>query len=210
MQLHLSRVHDRQVIYRESENPKALHVKPVEMKQQPETTDTSEVEAESSGSDFDNVPDLYQEKKWVGGCNFKSRTPAFVKAAENVHTLIRKSAKGKHIGNIHIKYTDETKQGGGTLAKVHITDDEEMGEAQVHFWAPNKRGKEATVQIDKSSNGDMKHVDMLTSKIVKPFLDKLLAGATVKDIMKVSFKEENKQLEHKQVGEIKYACPICA
>ena len=51
-----------------------------------------------------------------------------------------------------------------------------------------------TVQIDKSSKGDLRHVEILKNTVVKPLLDKLLNGQTVKAIEKSFFEvAENKQ-----------------
>ena len=209
MQLHISRVHNRRVIYDKPDKPKeTVGVKVEEVKQIPEVIISSESEQQSSGSDFDDAPALYVEKRWQSGYNYKSRTPAFIKAAENLQILLRKRHKPCQIGDIQMKVLEVTKHSDGKLAKVEIADNEGTGEAQFHAWEPNKRTKETTIQVDKSKNGEQKHVDILATKIVKPFLDRLLSGETAKNIMKVSFREVEKSAE--KIENNKYTCPICA
>ena len=41
-----------------------------------------------SDSDFNDLPDLYQEGDWTSGCNFKSRTAAFEKAATGLRFML--------------------------------------------------------------------------------------------------------------------------
>ena len=57
----------------------------------------------------------------------------------------------------------------------------------MHFWGPNKRTKEVTVQVDKSRNGEARHVELFTFEVVKPLLDKLLAGILPKNLAKTFF-----------------------
>ena len=77
----------------------------------------------------------------------------------------------------------------------------------MHTWGPNKKNKEVTIQVDKSSNGELKHVDILATKVVKPLLDKLLAGETVKNIVKNYFGDTVKHKENHM--DEKYRCPEC-
>ena len=72
--------------------PKTVYVKtPPELA----TTDTSDSDSNPSDSDYDDIPEVYQEKKWDSGFNYKSKAPTFAKAATNLRSLLRKSAQEK-------------------------------------------------------------------------------------------------------------------
>ena len=71
MQLHLKRVHDSDATYKQ-----VLNIDESNMKKDKIMTlqsDSSEFsDEESSDSDFNDIPDLYIQKKWKNGWNFKS------------------------------------------------------------------------------------------------------------------------------------------
>ena len=64
-----------------------------------------------------------------------------------------------------------------------------------------------TVQVDKSRNGEARHGELFTFEVVKPLLDKLLAGILPKNLAKTFFSEANKTSETKK--EEKNACQTC-
>ena len=77
----------------------------------------------------------------------------------------------------------------------------------MHSWIANKSSKYTTIQIDKSSNGELRHVELLATKVIKPMLDKLLVGETVKHLTKSLFNDMENQPELSATN--KYVCPIC-
>ena len=147
---------------------------------------------ESSDSDFDDIPDLYLEKDWESGHNFKARTPAFAKAVDGLQVLLKKSIYEKTVDDIKLRTLEVKKKREGKLSHIEITDEEGAGEVKLQIWGPNKKNKMVTVQVSKSSNGQVKHVDILTNKVVKPLLDKLLRGATIKELDKSFFTNPSK------------------
>ena len=182
MELHLKRAHGLNL--RIETEPKGD--KPNVKKEDPPKNESSESDSDSD-SDYEDVPDLYKYKKWESGSNFKSRTPAFYKASINFRTIFKKGANYNHADNLQIKVLEVTKNGGGKLAKIKITDEEGTGEVQMQTFGPKKRTKEVTVQIAKSSNGELHHVELLATKIIKPLLDKLLEGGSVKNLVNTFF-----------------------
>ena len=76
-----------------------------------EVTETDESDEESSESDYVEVPDLYQEKKWIAGCNFKARSASFEKAATNLRSVLRKNAKEKQVEDIKLKVLEVKRHG---------------------------------------------------------------------------------------------------
>ena len=82
MKVHKWDVHKVIVRYKETQKQ--------EVKVEPEVSDSSESAEESSDIDFDELPNLYQEKEWKGGYTFTSRTPAFEKAALGLKILLKK------------------------------------------------------------------------------------------------------------------------
>ena len=62
----------------------------------------------------------------------------------------------------------------------------------------------ATIQVIKSNKGEIRHVNILASKIVKPLLDKLLNGETINKLAKTFFEEPKIR---NQCG--RYSCTIC-
>ena len=170
--------------------------------------DSTEDEDALTESENDELPELYQEHDWIGGRTFNARTPAFAKAVANIKVMLRKSAQVKKVEDIDLKVLNvvDRADGGGSLSQIEITDAEGTGHAQFQIFGPNKKTKKVTIQISKSSKGELRHAKVLAEKVVKPLLDKLLNGATIRNLMKSFF----------QVGEIKqevtsepYGCPIC-
>ena len=137
MKEHMWRVHKQIVVYNDPGKPKDT----VNMMTPPEpsSTDSSENETNSSESDFDETPELYQEKKWKDGYNYKSRAPTFVKAVTNLRSLLRKNAKEKNVFNVKIRVTDVEHKVGEKLAKIEVIDEEGTGEVQMHTWVPSKK-----------------------------------------------------------------------
>ena len=90
------------------------------------------------------------------------------------------------------------------MAHIEIKDKEGTGQVKLQTWGPNTKKKIVTIQIIKSNKGEIRHVDILASKIVKPLLDKLLNGETVKNLAKTFFEEP----KIKKPCE-KYPCMIC-
>ena len=161
---------------------------------------------ESSDSDYDDILDLYLEKHWESGHNFKVRTSAFAKADDGLAFLLKKSNYEKAIDDFKFR-TLEVQKKDGKLSHIEITDEEGAGEVKLQIWGPNKRNKMVTVQVSKSSNDEVKHVDILTNKVIKPLLDKLLRGATIKELDKSFFTESQKpQIREENKG---YDCPLC-
>ena len=173
-----------------------------------EVIETGESDTDVSDSEYDDVEsDLYQVKEWNVGCNFKARTPIFQKAGINLRSVFRKNAKEKAVNDLKIKVMDVTKVEGGKLAIVSVTDQEGTGKVQLHTWGPNKKTREMTVQIDKSSQGDVRFVEIFATKVVRPLLERLLKGETVKVINKSFLKDVEKKA--RKVEEDNYMCPVC-
>ena len=148
------------------------------------TSESSEPDLESSDSEYNDIPDLYLETEWDSGRSFQARTPAFEKAVNNLKIILKKGVKELQVGDIKLKVLDVTKQGGGTLTNIEITDKEGIGQVKVHNWGPKKKTRRMTVQVSKSCKGEFRHVEVLAVKVVKPLLDKLLNGESVKSLIK--------------------------
>ena len=104
--------------------------------------------------------------------------------------MLNKSPKEKTVGDIKLRVLDVEKEGaGGKLAHIEITDKEGKGQAKLTTWSPNTRNKMATIQVGKSNKGQLRHVDILATKVVRPLLDKLMNGETVKNLAKTFFKD---------------------
>ena len=73
------------------------------------------------------------------------------------------------------------------LADIEITDNEGSGHVQLCVWGPNKKKKMITIQVAKSGQGEVKHVDILAKQVVKPLLDRLLKGASIKELSQSFF-----------------------
>ena len=189
------------VIFRAKQNQKQ------EVRGDPMVSDSSESAEESSDSDFDELPNLYQEKDWKGGYSFKSRTPAFEKAASGLKILLKKTVKVQQIDDIKIRVIKVSKQGEARMTDIEITDIEGTGEVHMHTWGPNKRTRKITIGITKSSKGERKHVDIVAKKVVKPLLDRLLKGETTKTLLKTFFVNIVKQ--EAWIDSNQYSCPIC-
>ena len=150
--------------------------------------ETDDPDDDFSESDFNDLPDLYEESAWTTGCNFKSRTAAFEKAATGLRFMLKKSAKVKKVGDLKLKvHKVVVKKDGGRLADIEITDYEGSGHVQFQTFGTNKKTKMTTVQVDKSKKGEVKHVQILATKVVKPILDQLLNGSSLKNLMKSFF-----------------------
>ena len=164
----------------------------------------SDSQDDETDSDLDDLPDLYQEKDWTSGCNFKSRAAAFEKAAEGLKFLLKKSVKIRKVAGIKIKVHKVTKKKECRVSDIEIINEEGSGHVNLRVWNPNKNKKMTTVQIDKSSKGDVNHVQILTTKVVKPVLDKLLKGESVKALSKTFFQDIEVQVDQKN-----FECPTC-
>ena len=57
--------------------------------------ESDDLDDDSSESDFNDLPDLYEESDWTTGCHFKSQMAAFEKAATDLRFMPKKSAKVK-------------------------------------------------------------------------------------------------------------------
>ena len=177
-----------------------------EVKLEQDITDTSETDYETDESESNDLPDLYQEKVWESGHNFRSRAPLFAKAASGLKILLRKNVNEKNVGNKKIRVLDVRKKGVGKLAEIEITDREGAGLVQLQYMGPNKGNKFVTVQITKSSKGDIRHVQILANEVIKPLLDGLLKGETVRKLNKSFFVNA----ESKKVKPEAFVCPICS
>ena len=103
---------------------------------------------------------------------------------------------------------DVKKEDNSKVAEIQITDKEGVGQAKLTTCDPNKRTKIMTIQISKLNKGELRHVEILATQIVKPLLDKLLNGDTVKNLIKIFFKDPNNQYV-KEEGD-SYECPHCS
>ena len=137
MELHLRRKHNTIVKHDDSEKSANLRKeeKSMENNTEPEELSSNDSSLECSDTEYDDeVPDLYREKKWKNGYNFKLRTQPFEKAVANLKTLLKKSAKSTNVGDLTIRVLDVEKHGGGKLAKIELTDKEGTGEVKLQFW----------------------------------------------------------------------------
>ena len=129
---------------------------------------SSESEEDLTESENDDIPDPYEMKKWNAGYNFKSRTMAFQKASASLKSLLRKCAREKCFGGVKLRVLDVIKEGNGKTAKIEIIDKDGNGEVKMQSFGPSTKTKEVTIQITKSSRGELKHVETLATKVVKP------------------------------------------
>ena len=90
------------------------------------------------------------------------------------------------------------------MAHIEIKDKEGTGQVKLQTWGPNTKKKMATIQVIKSNKGDIRHVNILASKIVKPLLDKLLNGETINKLAKTFFEEPKTRNQNGR-----YSCTIC-
>ena len=95
----------------------------------------------------------------------------------------------KTVDDIKLRTLEVKNKREGKLSNIEITDEEGAGKVKLQIWGPNKKNKMVTVQVSKSSNSQVKHVDILTNKVVKP---KLLRGATIKELDKSFFTNPSK------------------
>ena len=149
--------------------------------------DSSEYEDDLSDSENDDLPELYREHEWDGGFNYKSRAPAFAKAASALKIMLKKGVNVTTIDQIKVKVVNVVKHDGGENADIEITDEEGSGHVQLQTWKPNKKKRMVTIQVAKSGQGDIKHVNILAKQVVKPLLDKLLNGASIKELSRSFF-----------------------
>ena len=202
MKVHKWSAHKSIMTYKKTGRP----TEKIEVKSEPDITDTSETDYETAESESNDLPDLYEEKVWESGHNFRSRAPLFAKAASGLKILLRKNFNEKNVGNKKIRVLDVRKKGLGKLAEIEITDREGAGLVQLQYLGPNKGNKFVTVQITKSSKDDIRHVQILANEVIKPLLDKLLKGETVKKLNKSFFVNA----ESIKVKIDSFDCPICS
>ena len=123
MKVHKWSAHKSIMTYKKTGRP----TEKIEVKSEPDITDTSETDYETDESESNDLPDLYQEKVWESGHNFRSRAPLFAKAASGLKILLRKNFNEKNVGNKKIRVLDVRKKGLGKLAEIEITDREGAG-----------------------------------------------------------------------------------
>ena len=150
----------------------------------PENLVSTDSDLESSDSDGTELPDLYEEGDWKSGHNFKSRSAAFGAATINLKSLFKKSPKEKYVGGVKLRVVATKKQGDGKLTSIELTDKEGIGQVQLQTFGPNPKTRQTTVQISKSSKGELRHVEVFVSLVVKPILDRLIKGETLKELQK--------------------------
>ena len=180
MKTHMWHAHKVISTYKE---PTKVKYNEINVEVRPEVTNnSSESEDEITDSDFEDLtlPNLYLEKEWKSGKNFKSRTPAFRRAVNDLKKLLLKSEKERKVDDINIRVLDVKIEDTSKVAEIQITDKEGAGQVKLTTWDPNKRTKMVPIQISKSNKGEVRHVELLATQVVKPLLDKLLNGETVK------------------------------
>ena len=90
------------------------------------------------------------------------------------------------------------KQGGGKLANIEMTDKDGISQVQLQTFGPNPKTKLTTVQVAKSNKGEPRHVELFTSLVVKPILDRLLKGETLKRLQKSFFTDPSQTNDNKE------------
>ena len=152
--------------------------------------------------DWELVPQLYPEEKKTG-VSFKGESEEYFSALKFLHDMLDRKGQSYVVNNVLLRIVDNPKN---KPIKVEVkVSNGASGKVNVKIYNVNKNGQ-ATMLVQKTSQGEISHVKTLAFKVCKYILDGTIDGViSSQDIEKM---RKNEKMGDKKGGVSRF-CDIC-
>ena len=163
--------------------------------------------------DVETPPPVYEEKTWgkeedgesiTDGYSFRGKQ-SFHKIVQELKVAMKKGIQ-REIEGIQFKALDLRKKGAGLEIDVEIIENDNRGVAKMKVYGPNKK-KENVVMLSKSKESDSRYVTILSEKVIKPMMKRIVSGDL--QFVEKGSSSVKKTISLKGRKSNSFKCPFC-